>query len=156
MNARSGYIPERVPTEEESVQERTEYPAQPEFDVEPGEPNNPIEDLADPEPVSIHGAVTIINSELVDWTSGRYLITADYSTQIAGNNRNRKRAVVTVPTGATNSVFLLRESNDPVAYGYELAPGDTIELKHNDAVWARCEGSDTQHVSIVTEFVVVE
>ena len=77
--------------------------------------------------------------------------------QIGGVNRNRTRLFVkNTNAAAGDSVFLVTDSTTDAAFGYELQAQDTLELFHNEEVWAVCLPTETARVSYSAEYVIDE
>lgn len=71
---------------------------------------------------------------MVQWSAGN--VTLDTSPDpITGADRRRKRMVCT-NTGDTNTAVLTAKQEDLPFNGYLLEPNASVELFHNDKVWA--------------------
>lgn len=78
---------------------------------------------------------------LKQWAAGN--ATLDLSPdQLSGADRRRKRMVVT-NTGDTNAAYVTQRPSDLGFMGYLLEPNQSIEMFHNDQVWAMAAASTT-------------
>lgn len=87
-----------------------------------------------------------------EWSPATYLLTTA-ATSIAGNNPNRSRLCIR-NTDATNSALLTRRHMDSASVlGFELPPGEQIEMLHNREVWAR-SNTGTCELTVFVEFAL--
>lgn len=146
--------PERPETFREDPYERAEN-IYPESDYPASEetPDDDVDDLPDL-PVS-HAPAEPVRED-VRWTPSQYGIVAARATQLAGRSLQRRRLLVINPDAASDSAFLLGDPTSAVWTGVQLNGGESIEMFHNDAVWARCNDSESTTLSVVSEYILSE
>lgn len=150
--------PERPSTFNERVEERTEI--EPEDDYSVTGDSDPAPDTygfppEDQQPVPIYLVEPPpVQQEIVKWSGNRYTVTNRQSVLLAGDNRARKRMLVT-NHDATASVFLTPDEDTNTDFMPEVVAGATVELFSNTRVYAICDDTNTEaNVSIIQEWVV--
>lgn len=146
---REAYHPEgwrQTPEERAEIQAPPDYPMP--DDKEPILNEIPGESELKPLPV------TVVDSpdprETWYWEGTHYTVVTNRATHIVGRD-NRRRRLQIHNNDASNNVFLMNTPNfDPLQDGYQLEPGRTLELLHNDHIWARSVAN--VQVSVAYEF----
>lgn len=92
---------------------------------------------------------------IVDWAAQNVTVDATTPVQLSGADRRRQRMLVT-NTGDTNAVYLSQGREDHLFMCYLLEPNQTVELMHNDFVWARCAPTLSTVVTWFTEYQPAE
>jgi len=155
--------PERPPNWHEGIESRTEYgQAGPSYEDYPSagdvgfsgaEPVGAPEVL-EPIPVVVVAAPPI-PTRVIGWRPFRVTVDDSRSVMLSGASKNRTRLFLrNTNAAAGNSVFLMADGTHEPGFGYELQAGDTLELFHNDDVWARCAATQTATVSVSGEYVL--
>lgn len=87
------------------------------------------------------------------WRPTNAFVDGTRPTHLSGASMNRNRLVVKNTNAAGGaSVFLVPDATTPPNFGYELQAQDTLELFHNEDVWAVCLATFTATVSYAAEF----
>lgn len=122
----------------------------------PSENDTQPEHLAEPDwsednPIPVYVVRTPEVPQITDWSSERFIVS-DSAVNVAGSRRNRTRAVV--KNEGPDQVFIDPQQGLSSAFSFGLKLDEEVELKHNGAIWARCDSGDTATLSIVQEYNV--
>jgi hypothetical protein len=91
------------------------------------------------------------------WRGGNALIVSDRATQIAPKRLSRVRLFIQHQNPSGDSVFLVSDPSEPEWAGFELMPGESVEMRHTQDVWAITRVGDTsQRISISDEYYLVD
>lgn len=103
---------------------------------------------ANPTPVYLT-EVPPADRTLRHWAAGNTTVGL-VPIQLCGADRRRKRMLVT-NTGDTNGLYVTRRDSDLGFMGYLLEANQSVEMFHNDQVWALA-AANTTVVTWMTEF----
>lgn len=149
MREREEYHP---PGWRETVEERTEYEPTPDYPTEQEiSTETAPQEIEPPPPLEVAVVATPEGREDILWAAGRFNVLSDRSTQLVGNDKTRRRCVITNNDDA-DAVFLMHTDTAEVWMGYQLAAGASVEMTHNHSVFARTVSPNEAQVSVVSEF----
>lgn len=113
------------------------------------EERSPIStDVPDAIPVVI--VDTFEAGRLVDWAVERVPVDATQAVRVTGARRNRARLLVA--NAGPNTVYVLRTALQMPAFGYPLVMGATLELFHNEEVFAITAATETASLGVISEY----
>lgn len=87
-----------------------------------------------------------------EWSAGTYLLTT-VPTQIIGGNPSRTRLVVRNHDAANSALLIRKQMDMATVNGFEIPAGQSEEMTHNSAVWAR-SNTGTCEVSVFAEYTL--
>lgn len=142
--------PERGEQITHGTNQDSDYPS--EADTQPEQLAEPDWSENNPIPVYVVRSTPEV-PQIQDSSYSRYTIV-DSAVEIAGSKRSRRRMVIKNESQSTAEVYVDRDHTVTPAFSFRLNAGDDLELKHNDAVWAKCDTGDTAAVSVLQEYDV--
>lgn len=113
----------------------------------------PEPDWSETNPVPVVIVSDAETPQFRDYSSDRFTVQANDAAEIAGAKRTRTRLLIT-NNDETNSVFIDKHPLMSVSMVYEIRADQTLEMFHNQSVWARCSSGQTADISVIQEYDV--